>query len=593
MNSIDIIKSYFSNIIYVDDDFSVNFSGVESGNYNYVQHSEDVDPTSTEFDATSFDLDISNEMATTFELEEKDIREQNNQEIFGNINELIRYSIENQLNIFPYRFCEQYKVEEVATFLNSGNLIVLDWELEEGDEGEKSLEIINELKKQKSLKFIIIYTNTDLVKVYDILTDSNSGDIDFQKDSEALIKLNNLFIKVVSKDRMNVGQINLLEVIKDFCESLFNEYGTTFVLFFDVINKLKEQTGIVIKDFMNPMDMFLALQCKSSGIDEIDYTMQIKNIILNYLTSTMEVTSNLIDDLIKKCTVEAKLNIQSLTKDKIFRILFNYRFLVESNTDKLQIIRDKIVESELINILSYFESEYDYTKYNKDNTKKFKAKISELAPNSKLKDPERKYLAKYMPLIYLALLHKDSTNLNEITNKFVQLIKFNPYQDNYKSKIEKLKEDEKYAINLFKQGDILVNRDATEFMLCISTPCDALRPSKTDYILKFLTGKPINKEVPNEVKLSKHYTLIPIGERIYNVEWKFHEDRNIKLNDEHDIKILLEYERPYNMYQQYIKQIISRYISFWNRSGVDEIFMKLKEDEFILGKQIFNLVQNL
>ena len=172
--------------------------------------------------------------------------------------------------------------------------------------------------------------------------------------------------------------------------------------------------------------------------------------------------------------------------------------------------------------------------------------------------------------------------------ELVQNLKYHYYDDTDLNTIlaagKELKKAEKetYLWNKFHYGDILIrNRkgSATEYLLCISPPCDVCRPGKVKLNICFIKGLEVPEaELTVKRKENVHISVLPINNGcktdLKYVAWRLFDIVKFDLGKKEDYESICSYSRPFMMSEQYSRQIGNLFTSYFSRAGVDELFMK-------------------
>lgn len=148
------------------------------------------------------------------------------------------------------------------------------------------------------------------------------------------------------------------------------------------------------------------------------------------------------------------------------------------------------------------------------------------------------------------------------------------------------KKKEAFLFNKFHFGDLLVREEGEkrDYLLCITPPCDVMRPQKTGLIINFIRGTEIEegelKKVNTKHKQNVHISAVPVlqeetgKDQIKFVRWQLYGIKSFALKDKSDYTELCSYMRPFTMSEQYTRQIANAMIAHFSRAGVDELFMK-------------------
>jgi hypothetical protein len=128
--------------------------------------------------------------------------------------------------------------------------------------------------------------------------------------------------------------------------------------------------------------------------------------------------------------------------------------------------------------------------------------------------------------------------------------------------------------------------------------CDAVRlSSNTDEKVLFIPGREIKWDKSqiqqnNNNKLGKFISVVPCGndneKYVVPVEWEFYSVRTYDLKMENGKNEIKKYQRYYKMRNEYAKQIQAKYIGYFLRNGVDELF--IKDKNVIFGDMLIDMI---
>ena len=154
--------------------------------------------------------------------------------------------------------------------------------------------------------------------------------------------------------------------------------------------------------------------------------------------------------------------------------------------------------------------------------------------------------------------------------ELVQNLKYHYYDDTDLNTIlaagKELKKAEKetYLRNKFHYGDILIrNRkgSATEYLLCISPPCDVCRPGKVKLNICFINGLEVPEaELTVKRKENVHISVLPINNGcktdLKYVAWRLFDIVKFDLGKKEDYESICSYSRPFMMSEQYLSAAV-------------------------------------
>jgi hypothetical protein len=626
---VEILASYFNNIIYVDDDFLVNNQEQTNNSENngrsttskdkYVNSCKsgeevkeqdddcecDDDNSDDEYevndddddddDGSDDDIDTDEQInETKKEIAAADTCD-NMDRIYTNVGKMLDYFRNSDISVFPYIYIpkNETNLDRVLNYIRKSNFAIIDWELEHG-RPQKTLEILSYLKDEGTLRFIVIYTNRpDLNVIKQAIEEKFKYDCSVIDAKNRILKIKSTCVMIAGKDKGN----NIKVIIEKFCQALINQYGYFFISFFNIAEQIRSQTNNVLTDFMNPFEALLTVQLKSTGLEEQDYEENLKEIILSHLSGNVSINSsimkNIVDNYKNKIKLLKEKDFQKIKEN--FKNWIIGKDIYENNKTVLTELNKSITKEHFDDILDAFISENIFLDSSEKRCKNFNEKLGVIKGKLNVSKESKKFLDTHLESFILAGIFEEPVKIESYASNLFKLMKLTSYRDTDLNNVSEMllraipitEDNETETRNIFKTGDILISKDGNAFLLCITPPCDVFRPYKTDYNIKFLIGKKQDQYIG---KLYNHLTILPLDDKMVQVEWCFYNEKYINLNDENDIESLKNYYKPYRMQKHYLQQIVSEYFAFWNRSGVDEIF--IKEDKHFLGKSLNEIIVN-
>lgn len=595
----EILLKYFENVVYIDDyfDIRVEQDDLESDIVSKNELNKDIDFDPTSFEEVEMDESLGQSAASHELGDMKNIVNTGTatdmQKVYINIGKMLEYFKETDLNVFPYIYIakDENNKKRLINFIEKSSLVVLDWELEHG-RPEKTLEILEEINKDSTLRFVIVYTNRDDLDVVQGAIESRFENCYCKIDEEKrIVKVNTTYIMISGK---NAGK-KLKAIINDFSETLVQKYGYLFISFFNIAQQIRSQTGKVLNEFMSPFELLLMVQLKDTGIDELDYEEKLRNLVLSHLNDNITIDNCIMDSIINNY----KFKIEELKSEDFDMIRDNFKKWIEGKSiydeyrNELKNINEKFKKEHFIKLLDVFIDSHVYL----DDTDKRNVEFSSILGNIKqelgLTNEAKKFISTYFEAFVLSGLFDKSELIESHISTLFKLMKLISYEDcDLKNRLEQLLEifniDDKFereTLNLFNSGDILIHENGQSCLLCITPPCDVFRPKKVNYNIKFIVGTKQDNYKKGE---GNHLTILPVNEGLEKFEWRFYEEKIINLKNKSNLEELKNYTRPYRMQKQYLQQILSKYFSFWSRSGVDEIF--IKNSKHFLGNSLNELI---
>lgn len=510
----------------------------------------------------------------------------------------------------PYYFESEESIDQAVKLIEISHLTILDWELD-ATAGETTLKLLDKaLINQKRMKMMVIYTRSP-EKARDNLQgkypDSPPERIRGKLEEYYLVKLNNAIIIVCSKQNFNAE-----EILQTFIEQIVLSFGYFPFGFFDAINKMNDQTALILQRFSYPFDNALILQLSTSGFTENDYAQIVSKMVSNHFSKATNIDPVILKSIVSNwkdsvdillayhdeklkeiihgyiseiCKIHhkgtnGKKNVKniSLLKGIDLKNWKEYLQLLKeldlSKREPFKQLKEKVLndaldvntnleltKSKLIEVLESSD-EIIRTTYKKLYKEKYRKEVKDIL------DPLIPVL-----LVFLLSFKSSASNIKQSVRELVDIMKVVPYETISIDRADSLNDDE--LTNYFSSGDVLFGKDQ-EALVCISPSCDAFNPAdKVSYNLKFIRGKVIKKDSEFiKLKEGQHISILPNpeGKDLICVKWEFYKTKVIDIrNGFSDYRL---YKRPYRFEQSYCQQIINSYLSYHSRSGVDELFFK-------------------
>jgi hypothetical protein len=576
-NVAEILFTHFNNIVFLDDRFDI-----------YINRPTNEKDMVTDIDPTMLLYEVEKEKTEEDVAATAEIMAYNHFQICDNILSLLNYCSNYQLNLFPYVYDESFCKESFIDFLSKFSLLILDWELDDNNIN-LAMEIIGKYSNSKKLQYVIIYTHCpDIDKIAAIIKEyfkETDKELDIINDAKILYKKKHTFITVMEKK-----SISIKDAILEFSETLINKYGSLFVGFYDVVNQAQEKTGETLTDFMYPFEVLLSIQIKSDDNSDVFFNKKLTEIINSQIMAKIEVNED-IGKCIKEKTLDCAKNLKKINDQRISEItklisFSDYKNRFKDMCDKL---KDKdIWESAIIHMIN------NSNKFFFLNTDKENKDLGNFLKDEgiSLSDKQKNDLG----MLLLLLAFENIADEKSIC-KMIELVKLIKYSDDFDTIIESTAQNidksdfDTLILNKYCCGDILINKEARDkFLLCINPACDLFRPEKSGYCLKYLQGEKAEpKRLNNKLKISEHCSIIPVDEKPTIVIWNFNNERIFNLKNTDNLNELKKYTRLYKMKEDYIKQIISEYTSFYMRMGVDELFIKDRNNS--IGKGFLSILK--
>lgn len=607
----DRLHKYFSRITYIDDAFD---SGLV---LEKIVTDVDNDDTIVPADfAVSFDCTVESTSENPLnELinEETWTAEEKGYEKLGELISVLNKDEFQEIDLTPVLYDDELSDDIIISKMERSNLTIIDWDLGQGT-GKKALPIIKAMLDSASkLKVVVVYTNgfPEAVKsareIFNNLIEI-SGD---EKTFCFKCKCNSLVLIV------NRQSVNLLQIL-DLVENTFIEVnGLMSVSMLDLAEKIQERSDEFFGDFATPIDDAYFLQMYYSGVPEDEWSNCISDMIMQKCKNDIKVDEVLIDEMIQ------------MKKDKLILLIEQDEFLNKFN-ENMNFIKTKI-DSKFENLIDVFSECDDFDKKmckeNIVNAKNWSEVIRSFNPflkkirerllrkeidtfwevddtenievsdsalqilNQKIKktidvnisNMVTEFKQEIFPVIIQMMLVNTS-----IIDKFADLVHNLKYLD-YEEKFENMlgagknlerKEKQKFLLDKIHFGDILYKESTKEYLLCVTPPCDVFRPEKVELNYVFITGAEVCREkLQKKLKESMHITTYPYRNNegvveIKYVKWKFYDIQKFNLEKKDDYEKMMSYHRDYRLAESYTRQIANKFIAYYSRAGVDEIFFK-------------------
>lgn len=606
------LKNYFSTVTYIDDKFDhcIVDEPIDFGDEELV----DTPPLPTFGFATPPVATVESE--TTPHTDEKDT-EVNLSTILTALNDE-KYA---GVRFTPVLFKDNLEKDVLVKKIQESPLTLIDWNL--GAKG-KAFDFINLLfDTTKQLKVIVVYTSNYVEAIGAMQKDEHLKDcleIPTAYSSFSCYRCNHQSLLIVAaKQSYNLGTI--LDIIP---EVFIENCGLMPVALLDYMASAQHVSDELFGAFSHPFEDTYWLQMYFSELSEADIPSAISEFIQNKICEACSVAPQISDEMFvyHKHRLNALTEMDDASAEKVFH-------------EALNALRPHLKAPNVFFCSALFEVDYTQIKDActlaiKDSTTwaellKIFASILEvastiiveqrvnslLAPYAKLKIPEdlteeinnhkdqvreniskqvsiecECFVAEVFPVLVQILV--SSPDILFAGAELVQNLKYHNYNDTDLNTIlaggkeMKKAEKESFLRNKFHYGDILI-RDKkgtpTEYLLCISPPCDVCRPGKVKLNICFIKGLEIPEaELTVKRKENVHISVLPINDgaktTLKYVAWRLFDIVKFDLGKKDDYESICSFSRPFMMSEQYSRQIGNLFTSYFSRAGVDELFMK-------------------
>lgn len=538
----NIIRSYFSSVVFIDDDINLN-----EGNITVVD--DDIDYSVLD------EEDYTNENAVSEHEQEVAVTDENNR--YSPV-EIINKFMDEGFIISPYSFNEEEYLQDdgrINKLIKNAKMIVLDWNLEKtklpSDMGKNAIKIIEKIIQDNTgLKCCIIYTSCE--------------------DAKQQLKSLNKFI---FKDDEEIDMF----ISKD--ESITNLIG-----FFSDKN-------------ISPKEIIENIST---------YLLKNKSVVLSFINSAIFFQQNMDKVLSKfNKSFETALYSQIMTSNMDNNQIYSFlsRFLL-SSIEEEDMIHESFLFQIKSNSIRNFLSEKDNTELS-EILRKIDIDFGGNIDNSFFSQENEYILAKVLKDIWLKDENKDFSNIKNKISKLIKKINNNLVnkisKNNIKCATKRLfiysmfidqfdgqKSIKKILANQlctftslmkYKQisnervetGTIL--KDGNKFLLCITPYCDIVRINNIDNKYKFLVGQEVGSIKKNDIdklttSLKNDVMAVPYDNKIIFIKWSFYDTIIIKG------EMFEEKETVATLKKEYIQKVLNEYLAYQSRAGVSELFYK-------------------
>ena len=600
-----ILREYFSDIVYIDNQFDTELVDTSHDIIKEDEISEemplDINTAESNYtDSTSVDEKQEKESSGVLLM---NVMEKLNQEEFSDI------------TLTPILFDDDVTEQLIIKKMRKAHLTIIDWDL--GND-RKALPIVKKMLDEVGvLKVVVVYTNGFLAACNSV--EEVFGNVNYIRETNKIKCLqykSKSLVFIVDRQYMDIKKI--LNEIEDI---FIQENGIMPVAVLDIASEFQKKSGDIFGSFCKPVEDVYFLQMFYSEVREHELPNYLTDFIMRKINSDVHVNKALgkelikskkealikvllstdIVALVKECVEELRVNASGEMKS----ILVLQAEIEKENFETIAHNLEKKQEKSWGEIISSFKPMYKVMekKYKKEEMQKFlgdnikdfeeKYKVIYKTIETEITEKIRKTFDTYkkdvMPIFLQMLIAK--RQLLESLPELVGNLKYHRYE---KVELDDLREGieldgyarRKFLMNKIHFGDILRDSKANEYFLCITPPCDSFRPQKVEYKYTFIRGKRIEgHEVGKNRKENIHITVYPMEKEgqedkkkdIY-IRWALYELVTFDLNSREQYEKLCEYKRYYQLDEVYTRQIANKFISHFSRAGVDEIFIKNEEN---------------
>ena len=450
------------------------------------------------------------------------------------------------LDIYKYVDLNDWENKK-ENILRNKDLLILDWELTDGDPPYKdALEILLEAVRTESLPFVYIYTqdidlnkvvlnicayfsgisSEDLRRKYESLCDKLE-ELPEVEDAGKLLRGMNEKCKeiLIHSDKSKVIRKEIFEYLQREQEIDSKEAGRFFVQLCN-IGKDVFATN-THDDFLKFLGIFLnPSQLREKTVSDIDihpvkdeeYAFLIHNTIVKISTKKLSTTEGIKSDVVSPEEVYSDLSRTIWKRPSNFLALLGLE-MRNLYRDRFSIIGKDLNE---IDEIAFFKHQKSFE--DTDEQERFYEFLKNI-----WKEELSSFLLDQSPALFSVL--DEYKNRNDIEdgleklqtkpeNFIDDLSKLNYYYSilrfDWKNP-RKIRFGDIFSITFEKNGD---SEEDYSYLLCITSHCDCLRPQKVEDSLNFVSGKKLKLKKGLKIGDSGCISYIKANEEIVCIEWR-------------------------------------------------------------------------
>lgn len=518
----------------------------------------------------------------------------------------------------PVVYSENSRDDQICQQIIAAPLTIIDWELGPNKNG---FDIIQQLfSMTNQLKVIVVYSASYMdairsLEAYPLLT-ASPYDTSKYEWFKAYRCNNSSLMAVADKQHFNIN--TLLNIIS---ELFINHHGIMPIALLDFMDTCQQQSDKLFKALSLPLSDLYNLQMHFSDKSDSDIAVSLTQFIQHNLLGTCTVHPDIVHDFfeyqknqlktyisspdastrlshtIRKiqaslpddgklfcdALLEVDFQIFKECTDKAISLSTDWQKVLERYSTYFKAAKKKYAEKKVQSILSPYES-FEYPAGEKEKLLQHRAALVRETEKS-IEKSFADFKKHTLPVLIELLISTDQ--MLQKGSDLVENLKYESYQNPSLDDVLRGGFDQsrgKMANFLFNKlhfGDILTKQtdDITEYLLCLTPPCDVLRPDKTNFNIIFIHGFEVpSDQLMRERKQNCHLSVLPArnggSTTLRYVNWEFFKIVRFDLSIEADYQDLCTWERPFRMAESYTRQISNLFTAHFSRAGVDEIFMK-------------------
>ncbi|MDD3417321.1 MAG: response regulator receiver domain [Lachnospiraceae bacterium] len=590
-----ILREYLSQIVYIDDTFEVTWNLEKEEN-----------PKKPSKSNRYIGKSIENSDAKPAKPEKSK---------FETFCEFVQITYPEIL-LTPILYSSRTKDDQLLLHMKNARLLILDWSLASKTTAVK---LLNEADFSGQLRFCVIYTSKLVEAKAEFINEmkgvKKQGLLPgkWDKENYEYIRADSTIYMICEKDKFDFDMI-----IKALTDVFVKEIGYFPIAFIDMIAGLEQKVPYYLNKFAQPFDKLLLLQTNADELPLEDMYHTVSDMVINNIRSDIDLDEQVLKSIYSKQveSLETLIETEDLFNERLVRTLDITLGKLECD-DKVKSAIKKISNENYKKIVNKVIKKQDNLYKGIEEAGRFMAKccadhmaeemlqgfVGDEQHQNKIKKELsgmykiqfEKKIKKVLPACLITLLNPEQDY--EINNLITSLKtisyeeeeqRFNKiFYDCYNEKDDTMvlkcnTQDHPQFIllqNKLKTGDILFEKEDIDekstAYLCIVPSCHMLRPKKVDGKILFLKGR-IVKDYPTQtLKDNQHFTILPeVNEKgLVHVIWQYHDvvsiDMSIIKKEE-----FFSYYRPYRLAYEYTRQIVGEFVSFYSKSGVEDLFFK-------------------
>lgn len=541
-NTYETLKRHLRNAIYIENGFGLNLftKKVE------VEHLSDTG----EMPLRAHRVYAPTRTATIADEERLDEGQLNVEQFFK-----AAQDFSNEVNILPYLFQPEIledKFEDFKLKLSGFPLIIIDWQLEDKQDGKNGLDVFEKIIDNNDvLHYYAIYSK-EISTAVAAFGEKYTAQIGRIAINEIAVIGNNAVVLFCDKITYSIT-----DIIDRLCKFTVDNYGFLPQMFLNIKHQIEDRSAVLYNQFMG-LDSMMSSQLIVDEVYNYDGLQDeiLISVIFNQLRNSVKIEKkgnwylqSVFNKWIQKEFTEDDFNRAQKTVNS-----FSKNLDFEKFKKRLKIINDE----QLLNTINFEGLQnaaqifFDGHKTEQED-KKIKDKIQEFT-------------------IFLALCSDESYYSKYI--KLLSLIKFTEYENEQQWTLESL--DKSTAKGLC-QGDVFIN-DANSFLICVTPSCQLMRPDKINNTYTFLKGDFAEKKVCNNQKQA--YTMHLVNKdksEVLMVNFEFYSPIVIDFSKKENVQSYGRYKRCYRLNTEYIHKLVELYSEHIKQIGVEELFGKIGE----------------